>query len=216
MVTWNSTSWWKRTGNDRSLTASIGGETAWRLNAFRYHDKLQSPTHAIISGTPEKKLKQYYRGHKPWCMCGEVHKDWSRIITCKSLYASLHRTELWTKVKTSLWVWNIHSDFWIAIEKGIRHYAAHLLKWEKEDIPHEPPKTFGTTFHTQHNLLQVAFRKQSHVGWENFLIGRHFLISWSPSAWLVVDPNKYWAYLQAKHTTYTVENKCFELCVLIF
>jgi hypothetical protein len=29
---------------------------------------------------------------------------------------------------------------------------------------------------------------------ENSNMGHHFLIPWSPSAWLVVDPKKYWAY----------------------
>jgi hypothetical protein len=45
------------------------------------------------------KHKQYYGGQKPFCMCGDVHEDWRHIITCKSLDASLHRTESWTKVK---------------------------------------------------------------------------------------------------------------------
>jgi hypothetical protein len=39
-------------------------------------------------------------------------------------------------------------------------------------MPPEPQKTFGKTFYTPCNILQVAFQKKSHVGWENFLKGR--------------------------------------------
>jgi hypothetical protein len=60
----------------------------------------------------------------------------------------------------------------IAIEKGINHYAAHSLKRDKEDMHPEPQKNIVTMFHTPRNILQVAFERQSHVGWENFLKGR--------------------------------------------
>jgi hypothetical protein len=35
-------------------------------------------------------------------------------------------------------------------------------------MPPEPDKHFGTAYYTPRNILQVAFWKQSHVGWENF------------------------------------------------
>jgi hypothetical protein len=38
-------------------------------------------------------------------------------------------------------------------------------------MPPELQKKFGTTFYTPRSILQVAFRKQSHVGWEKFLKG---------------------------------------------
>jgi hypothetical protein len=101
-------------------------------------------------------------------MCGEAREDWRHIITYKCLDTSLHRTESWTKVKKALRVRKIPADFWIAIEKGINHYAAHPLKRDKEDMPPGPQKPFGTMFYTPRNILQVAFQKQSHVGWENF------------------------------------------------
>jgi hypothetical protein len=105
-------------------------------------------------------------------MCGEAHEDWRHIITCKSLDASLHRTESWTKVKKAMKAWRIPADFWIAIEKGINHYAAHPLKRHKEGMLPEPQKPFGTTVNTPRNILQVAYRNQSYVGWENFFKGR--------------------------------------------
>jgi hypothetical protein len=75
-------------------------------------------------------------------------------------------------VKKAMKAWRIPPDFLIAIEKVINHYATHPLKRDKEDMPPEPQKPFGTTFYTPQNILQVVFRKQSHVGWENFLKGR--------------------------------------------
>jgi hypothetical protein len=105
-------------------------------------------------------------------MCGDAHKDWRHIITCKSLGASLHRAESWTKVKKSMKVWKTPPDFWIVIEKVIDHYATHPLKRDKENMPPESQTHFGTTFYTPRNILQVAFRKQFYVGWENFLKGR--------------------------------------------
>jgi hypothetical protein len=118
------------------------------------------------------KHKHYYGIQKPCFMCGDVHEDWRHIITCKSLDARLDRTESWTKVKKAMKAWRIPLEFWIAIEKGINHYATQSLKRDKEDMPPEPQKPFGTMFYTPRNILQVAFRKQSHVGWETFLKGR--------------------------------------------
>jgi hypothetical protein len=69
-------------------------------------------------------------------------------------------------------VWKTPPDFWISIEKGIIHYATHLLRRDKDNMRPEPQKASGTTLYTPRNILQVAFRKQSHVGWENFLKGR--------------------------------------------
>jgi hypothetical protein len=118
-----------------------------------------------------EKHKQYYGGQKPCYMCGDAHEYWRHIITGKSLDASLHRTESWTKLKVAMKVWKIPPDFLIAIEKGIHHYATHPLKRDKDTMPPEPQKLFGTMFYTPSNILQVAFRKQSHVGWENFIKG---------------------------------------------
>jgi hypothetical protein len=58
-----------------------------------------------------EKHKQYYGGQKPCCMGGDAQEDWRHIITCKSLDASLHRTEAWTKVKKSMTAWRIPPDF---------------------------------------------------------------------------------------------------------
>jgi hypothetical protein len=91
-------------------------------------------------------------------MCGDAYKDWRYLITCKSLDTSLHRTESWTKMKKAVKAWRIPPDFWIAIEKGTNHYAAHPLKRDKEDMPPEPQKPFGTTFYTPRSILQVSFK----------------------------------------------------------
>jgi hypothetical protein len=74
-------------------------------------------------------------------------------------------------VKKAMKAWKTPPYFWIAIEKGVNHYATHPLKRDKDSMPPEQQKTLRTTFYTPRNILQVAFRKQSHVGWENFLKG---------------------------------------------
>jgi hypothetical protein len=48
-------------------------------------------------------------------------------------------------VKKEIKACRIPPDFWIEIEKGINHYASHVLKRDKEDMPTEPQKPFGTT-----------------------------------------------------------------------
>jgi hypothetical protein len=93
-------------------------------------------------------------------------------VACKSLDARLHRTESWTQVKNSMTAWRIPPDFWITIEKGINHYPIYPLKRDKENMPPELQKPFGTALYAPRNIRQVAFQKQSHVGWENFLKGR--------------------------------------------
>jgi hypothetical protein len=78
-------------------------------------------------------------------------------------------------VKKAMKTWGVPPDFWISIEKRINHYVAHPLNIDKEDMPPEPQKHVGKTFYTPRNTLQVAFRKQSYVGWENFLEGRIYI-----------------------------------------
>jgi hypothetical protein len=63
-------------------------------------------------------------------------------------------------------------DFWTTIEKGIHHYTEHPHKRTMHSKDNEPQKLFGVTFNTPSNLLQQAFRTQSHIGWDNFLKGR--------------------------------------------
>jgi hypothetical protein len=48
--------------------------------------------------------------------------------------------------------------------------TSHKLTIHSKD--NEPRKAFGVTFNTSRNLLQQAFRTQSHIGWDNFLKGR--------------------------------------------
>jgi hypothetical protein len=55
-------------------------------------------------------------------------------------------------VKKAMKAWRVPPDFWIAIEKGTTHYASHPLKIDKENMPPEPQKTFGTTFYTPRNI----------------------------------------------------------------
>jgi hypothetical protein len=60
---------------------------------------------------------------------------------------------------------------WIAMENGVRHYTLNRLKCDPDNMPPEPPSSFGTTFHTPRKRLKVAFRAQSQIGLDNFLKG---------------------------------------------
>jgi hypothetical protein len=74
--------------------------------------------------------------------------------------------------------WHLPPDFWKTIEKGINYYKEHLHKRTADSTDNEPQKPFGVTFTTIRNLLQQAFRTQSHIGSDNFLkvrISRYWL-----------------------------------------
>jgi hypothetical protein len=65
--------------------------------------------------------------------------------------------------------WNLPPDFWTTIEKGINHYKEQPHKHTIHSKDNEPQKPFGVTFNTRRNLLQQAFRTQSHINWDSFL-----------------------------------------------
>jgi hypothetical protein len=60
----------------------------------------------------------------------------------------------------------------MAIQKGMQHYMQHPTKRDPQDMQQEPPTPFPHTFHSQRNIIKVAFRMQYHIGWENFTKGR--------------------------------------------
>jgi hypothetical protein len=62
--------------------------------------------------------------------------------------------------------------FLTTTEKGINYYKEHPHKCTANSTENEPHKPFGVTFTTSRNLLQQAFRTQSHIGWDDFLKGR--------------------------------------------
>jgi hypothetical protein len=61
------------------------------------------------------------------------------------------------------------NEFWIAMEKGVLSYNENPKK--ANDRP-SPTTSFPMTFNSQRNTLNVAFRVQSEIGWENFLKGQ--------------------------------------------
>jgi hypothetical protein len=68
--------------------------------------------------------------------------------------------------------WHLPQDCWTTIEKGVNHYTERPHKRTTQSKENEPQKPFGVTFNTPRNLLQQAFRTQSHIGWDNFLKGQ--------------------------------------------
>jgi hypothetical protein len=99
-------------------------------------------------------------------------EDWRHVLTCGSIDASLHRAASWGKLQKSMERWHLPQDFWTTIGKGVNNYTEHPHKRTLHSKENEPQKLFGVTFNTSMNLLQQAFRTQSHIDWDNFLKGR--------------------------------------------
>jgi hypothetical protein len=91
---------------------------------------------------------------------------------CGSIDASIDRAVAWGKFRKSMDRWHFTQDFWTTIEKGVNHYTEQPHKRTTQSKENEPQKPFGATFNTPRNLLQQAFRTQSHIGWDNFIKGR--------------------------------------------
>jgi hypothetical protein len=68
--------------------------------------------------------------------------------------------------------WHLPQYFWTTIDKGVNHYTERPHTRTTQSKENEPKKPFRVTFNTPRNLLQQAFRTQSHIGWDNFLKGR--------------------------------------------
>jgi hypothetical protein len=62
-------------------------------------------------------------------------------------------------------------DFWTTIDKGFNHYTEQPYKRTTQSKENEPQKSFGVALNTPRNLLQQAFRTQSHIGWDSVLKG---------------------------------------------
>jgi hypothetical protein len=122
--------------------------------------------------------QQYFGDVKPCCLCNCETENWRHVLTCGSLHASLHREASWGKLRKSMERWHLPPDFWMTKEKGINHYIEHSHKRTSNSKDNEPQQLFGVRFNTSSNLLQQAFRAQSHIGWDNFLkvrISRYWL-----------------------------------------
>jgi hypothetical protein len=115
--------------------------------------------------------KLWYGKAKPCCTCGQ-HENWRHVLTCKSLDAELIRSDLWSKLNKQIDKWSLTSDMYISMESGVWHYKMNPLKRYPENMHHEPPSPFGTTFYIPRNRLKVAFCAQSQIGWDEFLRGR--------------------------------------------
>jgi hypothetical protein len=117
----------------------------------------------------------YCHEPRPCCICGEEKEDWRHVMTCKSLDGSLHRSDSWEKVKKDMEIWQLRNDFWTAVQKGLKLYIYHPLRWVKED-PHNPTpqplSPFPHGVNQPRNLLKQAYRAQSNIGWDNFTKGR--------------------------------------------
>jgi hypothetical protein len=89
-------------------------------------------------------------------------------MACQSIDAELLWADSRSKLKKAMEKWKIPNDVWMAIQKAMQHNIQHPAKRDPQDMPQEPPTPFSRTFHIQRNIIKVAFRMQSHIGWENF------------------------------------------------
>jgi hypothetical protein len=114
----------------------------------------------------------WYGGTKDFCLCNSQYEDGRHVIACQSKDAELSRADSWRKLKKAMEKWKTPNDVWMAIQKGMQHYMQHPSKRDPQDMPQEPPTPFPHTFHSQRNIIKVAFRMRSHIGWESFTKGR--------------------------------------------
>jgi hypothetical protein len=75
----------------------------------------------------EVKHTLHYHEPRPCCMCREEKEDWRHVMTCRSLDASLYRTDSWEKVNKDMAIWQIQNDFWTVLQKGLQFYIYHPL-----------------------------------------------------------------------------------------
>jgi hypothetical protein len=68
--------------------------------------------------------------------------------------------------------WSISEDMCTSMDNGVRQFTQNPLKCDPVNMPAEPPSPFGTTLYTPRNILKVAFRAESKIGWDNFIKGR--------------------------------------------
>jgi hypothetical protein len=60
--------------------------------------------------------------------CVDMRTKIGDILLSASHLTQAYTEQVWTKVKKAMKAWRTPPDFWIAIEKGINHYAARPLK----------------------------------------------------------------------------------------
>jgi hypothetical protein len=94
------------------------------------------------------------------------------VLSGQSIDAELLQADSWSKLKKAMEKWKVPNDVWMAIQKGMQHYMQHPEKRDPQDIPQKTTTPFPHTFHSQTNRIKVAFRMQSHIGWENITKGR--------------------------------------------
>jgi hypothetical protein len=110
--------------------------------------------------------QQYFQDAKPCYMCNCETEEWRHVITCVSLYTSLHEAASWGKLRKSMERWHLLPDFWMRIERGINHYTEH---------PHKRTVNSKTTNHknrlelhlTSRSALYRVFNKDLRPNYDN-------------------------------------------------
>jgi hypothetical protein len=56
------------------------------------------------------------------CLCGREADDWNHILSCPGPGATIKRNESWDSLKSSQAHFDIPTEFWLAIEHGIKYF----------------------------------------------------------------------------------------------
>jgi hypothetical protein len=116
--------------------------------------------------------QQYFGEEKACCMCNCETEDWRHVLVCGSIDASIHRAVSWGKLRKSIDRCHLPQNVLTTIEKGVNDYTEQPHNITTQSKENEPQNPFRVTCNTPRNLLQKAFRTQSHIGWDNFLKGQ--------------------------------------------
>jgi hypothetical protein len=77
----------------------------------------------------------------------------------------MSRKESWAKAQNAMTHWKLPNDFGIAMEKVLNRYT-----WAPSEGAISSP--FPLTYNNRRIHLELAFREQDKIGWDNLVKGR--------------------------------------------
>jgi hypothetical protein len=95
-------------------------------------------------------------------MCYASEEDWIHILTCPSIDACMNMEESWANARKAMAHWELRNDFLTAMEKGMLGYT-----WAPKGGAITTP--FPPTYNNRWNHLELSFREQDTIGWDNLI-----------------------------------------------
>jgi hypothetical protein len=106
---------------------------------------------------------RYYGGNKSCYMCSTEEEDWIHILTCQLIEACMNMGELWAKASKAMKNWKTSKQMDCNGEKFTRIHTQSKVRGDQHKIPR--------TYDNRRNQLNLAFREQDTIGWDNLLKG---------------------------------------------